>query len=186
MDFVTLFLIAVGLSADCFAVALSAGCSIKTPSPSQVLRTSLAFGIFQTLMSLLGWLAGRVVLGLIANYDHWVAFGLLAFVGGRMLWGSFRPQKHQRQDDITRGVSLLILSVATSMDALAVGLSFALLAINIAIASSIIGVVALAVTATGFMVGRKAGDLMGKRAETAGGIILIAIGLRILLSHLLQ
>lgn len=186
MDFFTVLLTAIGLSADCFAVALGAGISIKTPSPLQVLRLSSAFGVFQTLMAMLGWLAGRAILGLIADYDHWVAFALLAFVGGRMLWASFHPDEGEaRNTDITRGFSLLVLSVATSLDSLAVGLSFAVLEINIALASSTIGVTAFLVTAIGFLVGRQAGRLAGRWAEVAGGVILIGIGFRILLSHLL-
>jgi manganese efflux pump family protein len=182
-DFLTILLIAIGLSADCFAVAICAGISLKTPSWAQVLRLAAAFGVFQTLMAALGWLAGRAVLDLIAAYDHWVAFGLLAFVGGRMLWESFHPEK-ERCVDVTRGWQLVVVSVATSLDSLAVGLSFALLAINIVLASSMIGATAFVVTGVGFLAGRKAGELIGRRAEVAGGVILIGIGIRILLSHL--
>ncbi len=186
MDFLTVFLIAIGLSADCFAVALCGGISVKTPSPLQLLRLSLAFGFFQTLMSLLGWLAGRAILGLIAGYDHWLAFILLGFIGGKMIWESFRPEEGPRKNtDITRGLSLIILSMATSIDSLAVGLSFAFLRINIALASATIGVVAFIVTAIGFLLGRKVGHLIERRAETVGGVILIGIGFRILLSHIL-
>ncbi len=187
VDFLTIFLIAVGLSADCFAVALCGGISIRAPSFSQVSRLSLAFGFFQTLMAFLGWLAGRAILGLIASYDHWVAFGLLAFVGSRMVWESFHSDDdHGKDTDVTKGLSLLVLSVATSIDSLAVGLSFALLRINIALASSTIGAVAFLVTAIGFLLGRKAGHLMERRAEMVGGIILICIGFKILLSHILS
>lgn len=136
-------------------------------------------------MLVLGWLAGRAIVDLIADYDHWVAFILLAIVGGRMIWESFRPGDSHRKFDITKGPLLLILSVATSIDALAVGLTFAFLEVNIAMASSMVGATAFAVTAVGFLSGRKAGKLLGKRAELVGGIILISIGLRILLSHIL-
>lgn len=177
--------IAVGLSADCFAVALGGSVSNKGWSKAGVLRTSLSFGLFQAVMPVLGWLAGRTAVGLIGAYDHWVAFALLAFVGGRMVWASFqRDSGGGKQTDITRGLALLVLSVATSIDAMAVGLTFALLDTNIAVASAAIGAVAFAGTAAGFIVGARSGRLMGKRAELVGGIILIGIGLRILLSHI--
>ncbi len=185
-DFLSVFLIALGLSADCFVVALSGGISKIDHSWSRILRVSFSFGLFQALMPVLGWLAGRTVVEFIADYDHWVAFAMLAIVGGRMLWGAFRPEHSQRKEiDITKGLLLITLSIATSIDALAVGLSFAFLNVNIALASPTIGAVAFVVTIRGFKLGRRAGQLIGKRAEAIGGIILLAIGLRILLSHIL-
>lgn len=185
LDILSILFIAVALSADCFAVALSGSISMGAVSSAQILRTSLVFGAFQALMLVLGWLAGQAVVNLIADYDHWVAFVLLAIVGGRMIRESFRPGESKKIIDITRGSLLLILALATSIDALAVGLTFAFLEVNIALASSITGAIAFAVTAGGFLLGRKAGKLLGKRAELVGGIILISIGLRILLSHIL-
>ncbi len=152
----------------------------------QGLRVSLSFGLFQALMPVLGWLAGRTVVGFIEDYDHWVAFALLALVGSRMIWESFRSRSGgDKNVDITKGLLLLTLSMATSIDALAVGLSFAFMEVNIALASLTIGVIAFTVTAIGFMLGGRASSLIGKRAEAIGGIILLAIGLRILLSHIL-
>ncbi len=137
-------------------------------------------------MPVLGWLAGRTVVEFIADYDHWVAFGLLAIVSGRMLWESFRPERSQdREIDITRGLLLITLSVATSIDALAVGLSLAFLKVNIGVASLTIGAVAFLVTMIGFVVGKRVSKTIGKRAEALGGIILLAIAFRILLSHIL-
>jgi len=186
MEFLSIFLIAIGLSADCFAVALSGSISMRTPSRLQVFRTSLAFGLFQGLMPVLGWLAGRTVVGLIGDYDHWVAFILLALVGSRMIWESFRSKDgRSKAIDITKGFLLLTLSVATSIDALAVGLTFAFMKINIALASSTIGVVAFVATVIGFLLGRKAGHLIGRRAEAIGGTILIGIGIKTLLEHIL-
>ena len=185
-DFLSVLLIAIGLSADCFAVALSGSISMKTVSSWQVLRASLAFGLFQALMPVLGWLAGQTVVELVADYDHWVAFTLLALVGSRMIWESFRSRSGRSENvDITKGFLLLTLSVATSIDALAVGLSFAFLEIDIALASVTIGIVAFVTTVTGFVLGRKVGNLVGRRAETIGGIVLIGIGLKILLDHAL-
>lgn len=186
MGFLAIFLIALGLAADCFAVALSGSISMKKLSFPQVFRASLSFGLFQGLMPVLGWLAGRTIVDLVADYDHWVAFILLALVGGRMIWESYRSgDGHSENADITRGWRLLTLSVATSIDALAVGLSFAFSGINIAVASLTIAGVAFLATATGFLLGRKVGGLVGKRAEAIGGLVLIAIGLRILLEHIL-
>lgn len=186
MEFLSILFIALGLAADCFAVAIGGSISMKTLSFLQVFRTSLAFGIFQGLMPVLGWLAGRTVVELIAGYDHWVAFILLALVGTRMIWESFRSRDgNSKSTDMTRGFLLLTLSVATSIDALAVGLTFAFIKINIMVASLTIGVVASVVTAIGFLLGRKAGHLIGRRVEAIGGIILIGIAIRILLEHVL-
>jgi putative Mn2+ efflux pump MntP len=183
----TILLIALGLSADCFAVALGASTSSTGHLRSRALRTALSFGLFQAVMPVLGWLAGRTIVDVIADFDHWVAFGLLAGVGGHMLWESFRSEHTENNNtDVTRGLLLLTLSLATSIDALAVGLSFAFIEeVNIVMASVIIGVVAFVATGVGFLAGRKAGELVGKRAETVGGLVLIGIGVRILLSHLL-
>jgi len=185
VDFLSILLIAIGLSADCFAVAISVSISMRSFTPIQVLRVPLSFGLFQALMPVLGWLAGRAIVALIAQYDHWIAFGLLLAVGSRMIWESFRSGEDKKKVDITRGILLIILSLATSIDALAVGLSFAFLEVNIALASSTIGAVAFTVTAIGIFIGRKVGKLFGRRAEAIGGLVLIGIGLRILLEHIL-
>ena len=186
MDFLSVLFIALGLSADCFAVALSGSIAMRTVSRLQILRISLAFGLFQALMPVLGWLAGRTVVELIADYDHWVAFILLALIGSRMIWESFRSRdRRTERTDITKGILLLTLSVATSIDALVVGLAFAFLEVNIVMAVSTIGLVAFVATAIGFLLGRKAGNLIGRRAEAIGGVVLIGIGLRILLTHIL-
>ncbi len=186
IDFLSILLIAIGLSADCFAVALGTSIVSRTIVLVQVFRAALFFGGFQFLMPILGWLAGRTIVEYIADYDHWVAFILLAFVGGRMLWESFHEKDgHPKSTDVTRVFALLLLSVATSIDAFAVGLSFAFMKANIVIAASTIGVVAFIVTIVAFLIGRKVSGLIGKYAETAGGIVLIGIGLRIILEHVL-
>ena len=186
-DFLSILLIAVGLSADCFAVALGASTQITKHFRLQVLRISISFGLFQALMPVLGWLAGKTVIELIENYDHWVAFALLVIVGVRMVWESFRSKEnHERGADITRWFMLLTLSIATSIDALAIGLSFAFLNVSIILASMTIGLVSLLVTSIGLILGKKASRLIGKRAEVIGGIILLAIAFRILLTHILQ
>ncbi len=186
MDFLSLLFIAFSLSADCFAVTLGGCMSGRTFSRLQITRTALAFGFFQFLMPLLGWLAGRTIVEIIAAYDHWLAFILLAFVSGKMVWDSLHTKDGECSDaDITRGMTLLTLSVATSIDALSIGLSFAFLEINIWQASLLIGIIAILVTAAGFLLGKKVGSLFGRRAKLVGGLILIGIGLRVLLTHLL-
>ncbi len=181
--FLSIFIIALGLSADCFAVALSSSICKRTLPLWQGLRVAAFFGVFQAAMTLLGWWAGSRIIDYIAAYDHWVAFGLLLFVGGKMIWESLHEK--EERTDITRWRYLVILAVATSLDALAVGLSFAFLHVNLAMASITIGVVAFIITVIGFLAGKKLGELVGKRAEIIGGVILIGIGLRILLEHLL-
>ena len=184
IDFTSVLIIAFALSVDCFAVALGCSVSARGLSPLQVLRVSLSFGLFQAIMPTLGWLMGQTVVDLISAYDHWVAFGLLALVGGRMIWESFRSEGGSHRNDITRWFVLLTLSVATSIDALAVGLTFAFLKVDLALTVSTIGIVAFMVTAIGFILGKRVGRLIGKRAEAFGGIILLGIGLRILIDHL--
>jgi manganese efflux pump family protein len=185
-EFISTFFIALSLSADCFAVSLGGSCGLPRLRYIQVFRTALAFGLAQSIMPALGWLAGRTVINYIANYDHWIAFGLLAVVGGRMIWEAFDKKEGEKAGmDITRGWMLVTLALATSIDALAVGLSLAFLKTNILIAALIIGVVAFVISNLGFYIGRKASDVLGQRARIIGGIILIGIGLRVLISHLL-
>jgi len=185
MNFLTVFLIALGLAMDAFAVALSGGFSAGKVTKRQTLRLAFHFGLFQFLMPILGWAAGLTVQNLIQAYDHWVAFALLAGIGGKMVYESFRQEKNEgRKPDITRGASLVLLSLATSIDALAVGLSLSLLRVRILYPSTVIGVVCFALTALGFAFGSRLGRLLGRRMELLGGMVLIGIGVRILIEHL--
>ena len=184
-DFASIFLIALSLSADCFAVALCGAVSMKRAAVAQVLRIAVSFGVFQTGMQLAGWLAGKTIVGPISAYDHWIAFGLLAFVGGKMARESLHEGNEAKEGvDITRGFALIALSVETSNDSLAVGLSYAIIDFGIALPSILAGVIAFTATITGFALGRKVGNLFGRRAETVGGLVLIGIGIRILVEHL--
>jgi manganese efflux pump family protein len=186
MDFSSIFIIAISLSADCFAVALSSSIAHKHFSFIRLLRLPLLFGVFQTFMAVMGWLAGRSVVEFISSYDHWLAFGLLLFIGGRMIWHSFHEHDEGgSKKNLESWLILITLSIATSIDSLAVGLSFAFLEVNIALAAATIGVTAFIVTLIGILIGKRLGRLAGERAETIGGVILIIIGLRILLEHLL-
>lgn len=189
-DILSIILIALSLSADCFAVALAGSVSIKNLRMVQVLRTAFTFGLAQAVMPVIGWLIGRSLIDLVSEYDHWVAFGLLTIIGGRMIWEALHEEEENKKGaDISRGWLLLTLAVATSIDSLAVGLSFPTLGITepgeIVLAVSVIGVTAFLITILGFYLGRKAGKLLGERAKIIGGIILIGIGIRVLLNHLL-
>jgi putative Mn2+ efflux pump MntP len=185
-SFYSVLIIAIGLSADCFAVALSASIAAKGFPLSRFFRFPLAFGIFQALMIVNGWLVGRTFVDLISAYDHWLAFGLLAFIGGRMIWEAFHEKDKEKAEKSGNGwLTLLALSIATSIDSLAAGLSFALLKSAILIPAITVGVTAFIITGIAQLIGNKVGSLVGKRAELLGGLILIGIGIKIILEHLL-
>ena len=135
------------------------------------------------MMPILGWLAGVTIQKWVAAFDHWIAFGLLAFIGGKMIYESFQTDAEKKGGDPTRGWSLIILSIATSIDALAVGLSMAVVGVAVWFPSVIIGIVAGLMTILGMHLGRKLGIKFGQRMELVGGVILIAIGIKILLEH---
>ena len=185
MGWLGLLAVSVALAMDAFAVAIVAGLTLKRLTGRHVFRLAFHFGLFQALMPVLGWLAGRVVYQYIAAVDHGIAFALLAFVGGRMSWGAFQGGGDDRDErDPTSGWNLVILSVATSIDALAVGLSLSMIGSPIVVPSLVIGVVAAAFTATGMLLGGRFGASWGRRVEFAGGLILIAIGVKIVIEHL--
>jgi putative Mn2+ efflux pump MntP len=186
MGWLSLLAIAVALAMDAFAVAIVTGITLVPLTKRRVFRLAFHFGLFQALMPVIGWYAGKAVHEYIAAFDHWVAFGLLAFVGGKMVLEALRgDEESQRWSDPTSGWPLVMLSVATSIDALAVGLSLAMVGSTILIPASVIGLVAATFTATGMVLGRRIGALWGKRVEVVGGFILIAIGLNIVAEHLL-
>ena len=172
---------------DAFAVAITTGMRLDRLTPRHVFRMSFHFGLFQALMPIIGWIAGLSVRGLIEQWVHWVAFGLLAFVGINMIRESLSPGegKNAKNNDPTRRLSLIMLSLATSIDALAVGLSLALLGVSIWIPAVVIGLVCLCMTAFGMYTGRKAANIrsLGNRAGLVGGLVLLGIGLKILWEH---
>ncbi len=185
MSVLTLLGIAVGLAMDAFAVAIGVGLNAQECGPRKTVRLAWHFGLFQALMPILGWLAGRSIVQWISGVDHWVAFGLLAAIGGHMIYQALWGDEEERScKDPTRGASLVVLSVATSIDALAVGLSLAVLGVEIWYPAVVIGVVAFVFTAAGLHLGRRFGALFGRRMEVLGGLILIGIGVRILIDHL--
>lgn len=184
MDWITLLGIAVALAMDAFAVALGTGMALERLTGRHLFRLGFHFGLFQALMPVIGWLAGLTVQRWIAAYDHWIAFGLLGFVGGKMIYEALYGRDEEgNSSDPTRGLSLVLLSVATSIDALAVGLTLAMLGISIWTPAMIIGLVAGAFTVAGMLLGRRVGAAWGTRVEIFGGLVLCAIGLKILLEH---
>jgi putative Mn2+ efflux pump MntP len=170
---------------DAFAVAVATGIALGTVSARQTLRLAWHFGFFQFLMPVVGWMAGLSVERFLSGYDHWLAFGLLLFIGGKMIHEAVAGEKAgEAGRDPTRGASLVVLSVATSIDALAVGLSLGVLRVGIWYPAVVIGFVAFALTVAGLHLGRRIGEAAGRRMEIAGGAILIGIGFRILVGHL--
>ncbi len=185
MSTLTLFGIALGLAMDAFAVAIGAGLQLCGATPRQTFRLAWHFGLFQAFMPIIGWLAGRTVAQYIAPVDHWIAFGLLAFIGGKMVYEALRDEGDEAEAcDPTKGWRLVLLSIATSIDALAVGLSLALLGVSIWYPALVIGVVAGVLTVVGMELGKRFGALLGRRMEIVGGLILIGIGVKILVEHL--
>lgn len=185
MSLITILIIALGLAMDAFAVAVTTGLVLERLTFRPLFRLSWHFGLFQFLMPVIGWALGLTLQAWIAAYDHWIAFGLLGFVGGKMIYESLHYDHSQRrQTDPTRGWNLMVLSVATSIDALAVGLSLAMLKVSVWFPAVIIGVVAAILTLLGMFLGRRLGERLGHRMELIGGLILIGIGTKILIEHL--
>ncbi len=175
--------LALALAMDAFAVSLTAGATIKRITPRHYFRLSFHFGLFQFMMPVLGWSAGILVYRYIAALDHWIAFSLLALIGTHMIIESRNLDDKKRREDPSRGWRLIALSIATSIDALAVGVTLAFLQVEIWYASVIIGIVAAAASIAGIRLGDAFGKRIGKRAELIGGLILIAIGVKILIEH---
>jgi putative Mn2+ efflux pump MntP len=183
MPFYEILLVAISMAMDAFAVCLVAGSRGRTNGPRPAFRLSFHFGLFQFIMPVLGWLAGRTVETLIQNYDHWIAFGLLGFVGLHMIYAAARGEDVQSVDP-SRGWALVLLSVAVSIDALAVGLSLGVLGIPVWYPAFIIGVVTAFLSLLGLRLGHDFGGRLGRPVEILGGLVLIGIGLRIVISHL--
>lgn len=185
MNFWELAGLAIGLAMDATAVALGCSVSLRRVSPRQIFRFSFHFGLFQALMPLAGWIAGRSVRQYIDAWDHWIAFVLLVGIGGKTILTALRGDGAAApQRDPTRGWSLVALSLATSIDAFAVGLSLALLGVDILPAVIVIGLVTAALVVLAMYAGGRLGAAFGRPMEILGGILLIAIGVRVLLFHL--
>lgn len=185
MDLISTTIIAIGLSMDAFAVALGVGTMSAQVDKRSRLRLAFHFGLFQGLMTLLGWLAGSTISVWIKSYDHWVALILLALVGINMIRSGINPETESYKKNPTKGGMMVMLSVATSIDALAVGLSLALVKTPIVQAALMIGIITFSFSIIGLYIGNKLGSKFGKRMEIFGGIVLLGIGIRILFDHML-
>lgn len=205
MSVIELFLIAVGLSMDAFAVAVCHGLTMQKASYKKALIVGFYFGVFQAIMPLIGYLVGSQFSDMIVSFDHWIAFVLLSFIGGKMIIGSFKKEgckdrecpietctdrechggkRPDTEEASLKPAKMLPLALATSIDALAVGISFAFLQVRIIPAVSFIGITTLALSMVGVKIGNVFGTRFKSKAELAGGVILVLIGLKILLEHM--
>ena len=184
MGLITLVFVAISLAMDAFTVAIAKGISLKEAKPHQAAKVALFFGGFQALMPLLGWLFGLSFEKYITAFDHWIALILLCAIGGKMLYESFQDDEDEFEEGNPLSTkSLMILAIATSIDALAVGVTFAFLNVNILWAITLIGGITFVISYAGVVLGNKVGKYLKNYAEIVGGIILIIIGLSIFLQN---
>lgn len=183
MGVIELILIAIGLAMDAFAVSLGKGLTLKRVDGKFALVAGAWFGGFQALMPIIGYLLGRTFAGFVISVDHWIAFVLLALIGINMIRDTLWGDKEQHTSDFSTR-SMFLMAVATSIDALAVGVTMAFLDVNIWIAATVIGVITFALSAVGVVLGYRFGTLLGFKAGLLGGVILIGLGVKIILEHL--
>jgi len=184
MQLLTIFLIAIGLSFDTFAVSVSSGLILKKIDFFNASRIAVTLAVFQAAMPVIGWFAGSEIKNYARDFDHWIAFGILALLGGKMIYESFRTDPENRSFNPLDIKVMIAMAIATSIDALIVGFSFALLDFKILVSVGIIGVVTYIVAMLGMLFGKKIGARMGRRMEMLGGVMLILIGVKILFEHL--
>lgn len=183
-DFLSILLLAVAMAMDAFSVATVTGFGLKKLDYSLAAKMSMVFGVFHIIMPFLGWIAGSTVVDLISNYDHWIAFLLLALVGGKMIKDSQEEIQEIDPSELMTLSSLTFLAIAVSIDSLAVGVSYSLERVNILLPAIAMAIGTLVFTFIGVFLGHKTGKNLGKTAQVIGGLILIGIGLRILIEHL--
>jgi putative Mn2+ efflux pump MntP len=184
MLFLDVLLLAVGLAMDACVVSAGAGASGRSSGGRATFRLGFHFGLFQFFMPILGWFAGATISGAIAEVDHWIAFGILGIVGVRMIRAGLKTEEDPGNDDPSKGWSLIMLSIATSIDALAVGFSLAMIEVDIWFPAVVIGVVTAAMSVAGLKLGARLGARFGKRMEVTGGVILVFVGARIVFERL--
>lgn len=184
MELATTLLISVGLAMDAFAVSLGVGTAGRAKDFRAKFRLAFHFGFFQGMMTFLGWLLGSTIASFINTFDHWIALALLAYVGINMIRSGFNKDAESFEKDPSKGKTLMMLCVATSLDAMAVGLSMAMIGTEIIFPSIVIGVITLGLSSFGLVAGTKLGEKFGKRMEILGGLILVFIGLRVVITHL--
>jgi len=184
MDIISIIFIAFGLAMDAFAVSITSGITIKFLKINNALKIATFFGLFQVIMPIIGWLAGLSFRNIISGFDHWIAFGLLIIIGGKMIYESTKIELNNKKIDPLNIYVLLILSFATSVDALAVGLSLSFLKVFIVLPAVIIGIITFLLSIFGVYFGNKFGHYFEKKFEIIGGLVLIGIGIKILMEHL--
>ena len=184
MELLTIIFIAIGLSFDTFAVSVSSGLILKKIDFINATKIAITLAVFQAAMPLIGWLAGSGMKNYAENFDHWIAFGILALLGGKMIYESFKTDPEDRNFNPLDFKVMIGMAIATSIDALVVGFSFALLNYKILVSVGIIGFITYVVAMLGMLFGKKIGARMGRRMEILGGVMLFLIGLKILIEHL--
>jgi putative Mn2+ efflux pump MntP len=184
MESLSTVLMAVGLSADAFAVSLTSGLLIKRIKINKALKIALFFGGFQALMPLIGWAAGLAFRDFLSAFDHWIIFALLGFLGGKMIYESLTCEDEEKKFNPLDSYTLLALAVATSIDALAAGLGLSVIKTSIVLAVTLIGAITFSLSFAGVFIGHKFGNLCSQKIEIVGGSILIFIGSKILFDHL--
>jgi putative Mn2+ efflux pump MntP len=177
-----IIILALALAVDAFTVGAAVG--LRHHSPRQIFRLSFHFGLFQALLPLIGILIGSALESVVAAFDHWLAFGLLLFVGGRMVLGALKGEEAEEGRDLTKGASLVILSLAVSIDALAVGFTFGVTGVPFVLPVVLIGLTAGVMTVLGMLLAERIGRTLGKGCELVAGLVLIGIGVKILVDHL--
>jgi putative Mn2+ efflux pump MntP len=185
MSVLTIILIAFGLAMDAFAVSITSGITVKNLKINNALKIAIFFGLFQAVMPTLGWLTGLSLRDFISGVDHWIAFGLLGSIGCKMIYESTKIGSSKKEINPLNVYVLLMLSIATSIDALAIGVSFAFLKVSIATPVIVIGTVTFLLSFLGVYVGKRIGHFFENKIEIVGGLILIGIGIKILVEHLL-
>jgi putative Mn2+ efflux pump MntP len=184
MGFLEIMIIAIGLSMDAFAVSITLGLSVTKPKIQEWLIPGIFFGFFQALMPFIGYVVGMYFADIISNLDHWVAFVLLGCIGGKMIKESFSKDDEKINKNVFHCIPMLLLAIATSIDALAAGIPFALFKINIFKAVAITGITTFCISIAGVKIGNRFGIRFKSKAELSGGIILVLLGLKILIEHL--
>lgn len=185
MDIFTIIIIGIGLAMDAFSVSVTDGIILKKPRLSSAVKIALFFGGFQFLMPVLGYLLGSAFARYITAFDHWLAFCLLGFIGAKMIWEAFHEDDECNEiKNPLDNYTLFILAIATSIDALAVGITFATMSVSVIFASALIGIITFFICLLGVFLGSWFGNLLGNKAEITGGLVLIGIGIKILFEHL--
>ena len=185
MSFLAVLLLALSMSADAFAAALGKGARLDRPGWGEALRAGLIFGSIEAVTPLIGWALGMAASRYVAAFDHWIAFGLLTVIGGKMLWDALRREEEEEEKPKSHSLMVLVLTaIGTSIDALAVGVTLAIVGANIIVNALAIGAATFTMVTIGVMTGRVLGEKFGRYAEAGGGVILIAIGIKILVDHI--